>query len=120
MGPRHAGAGLCTAEKILTDFPLEIFPKPETHRKHFIQGRVALARGDVESAQRYFAAARPDIEGWVRDDPDDPDRHAQLASLYAYMRRKEDAIREGRRAVELEPENQNAFHGAAQGSQSGA
>ena len=29
------------------------------------------------------------------------------------MQRKEDAIREGRRAVELEPESQNAFHGAA-------
>ena len=29
------------------------------------------------------------------------------------MRRKEDAIREGRRAVELEPESQDAFRGAA-------
>jgi hypothetical protein len=28
------------------------------------------------------------------------------------MQRKEDAIRESRRAVELEPESQNAFHGA--------
>jgi len=28
------------------------------------------------------------------------------------MRRKEDAIRESRRAVELEPESQDAFHGA--------
>jgi tetratricopeptide (TPR) repeat protein len=52
----------------------------------------------------------------VRDDPDDARRHAQLGLLYAYMHRKEDAIREGRRAVELEPESQNAFHGAAQTS----
>jgi len=29
------------------------------------------------------------------------------------MQRKEDAIRESRRAVELEPESQNAFHGAS-------
>ena len=28
------------------------------------------------------------------------------------MQRKDDAIREARRAVELEPESQNAFHGA--------
>ena len=48
----------------------------------------------------------------MRDDPDDPDRHAELGLLYAYMQRKEDAIRESRRAVELEPESQNAFHGA--------
>ena len=103
-----------TAEKILTDFPLEAFPNAETAPKTYHQGRIALARGDIESAQRYFAAATPDIEGWVRDDPDDAGRHAQLGLLYAYMHRKEDAIREGRRAVELEPESQNAYHGAAQ------
>jgi len=102
-----------TAEKILADFPLEDFSKAGDAPKTYCQGRVALARGDVESAQRYFAAARPDIEGWVRDDPDDPNRHAQLGLLYAYMRRKEDALQEARRAVELEPESQNAFHGAA-------
>src|SRR6202035_2043233 len=68
--------------------------------------------GDIVAAHRYFAAASPDIEKWVRDDPNNPDRVAQLGLLYAYMHRKEDAIREGRRAVELEPESQNAFHGA--------
>jgi serine/threonine protein kinase/Tfp pilus assembly protein PilF len=103
-----------TAEKILTDFPLEAFPNAETAPKTYYQGRIALARGDIASAQRYFAAATPDIEGWVRDDPDDATRHTELGLLYAYMHRKEDAIREGRRAVELEPESQNAFHGASQ------
>ena len=103
-----------TAEKILTDFPLEAFPNAETAPKTYYQGRIALTRGDIESAQRYFAAATPDIEGWVRDDPDDATRHTELGLLYAYMHRKEDAIREGRRAVELEPESQNAFHGASQ------
>jgi hypothetical protein len=47
----------------------------------------------------------------VRDDPGDPERHAQLALLYAYIHRTDDALREGRRAVEIEPESQNAFHG---------
>jgi serine/threonine protein kinase/Tfp pilus assembly protein PilF len=101
-----------TAERILTDFPLEGFPSDDDAPKTFSQGRVALARGDIESAQRYFSAATPAIEGWVRDDPDDPGRHAQLGLLYAYMQRKEDAIRESRRALEMEPESQNAFHGA--------
>ena len=101
-----------TAEKIVTESPLEDFLGPETPRKTFYQGRIALARGDIESAQRYFAAARPAIEKRVRDDPDDAERHARLGLLYAYMQRKEDAIREGRRAVELEPESQDAFHGA--------
>src|SRR5438046_2907939 len=71
----------------------------------------ALARGDIESAQRYFAAARPDIEKRVSDNLDVAEHHSQLGLLYAFMRRKEDAIREGRRAFELEPESQDAFHG---------
>jgi tetratricopeptide (TPR) repeat protein len=100
-----------TAEKILgeltsKDFKMGDFPKT------FYQGRTALARGEVELAQGYFAAAMPAFEGGVREDPDDPERHAALGLLYAYMQRKEDAVREGRRAVELEPESQDAFHGA--------
>src|SRR4029077_413275 len=102
-----------SAEKTLTDFPLEAFPKAGDAPKTYYQGRLALVRGDIEAAQRYFAAASPDIEKWVRDDPNDPNRVAQLGLLYAYMDRKDDAIREGRRAVEMEPESQNAFHGAA-------
>ena len=98
------------AEKILADSGVEkLVDDPIT----FYQGRTALARGDAESAQRYFAAARPAFEKQVRDDPDDAERHAELGLLYAYMQRKEDAIREGRRAVEMEPESQDAFHGAA-------
>jgi TolB-like protein/DNA-binding winged helix-turn-helix (wHTH) protein/Flp pilus assembly protein TadD len=100
-----------TAEKILTDLPLKDFSTIDSP-KTFYQGRTALARGDIESAQRYFAAARSDTEKRVRDDPDVGERHAQLGLLYAYMQRKEDAIREGRRAVELKPESQDAFHGA--------
>src|ERR1043166_5181885 len=38
--------------------------------------------------------------------------HESLGLIYAYMGRKEDAIREAHRAVEMEPESQNAFHGA--------
>lgn len=98
-----------SAEKILADYrgeKLAQSPKP------FYHGRTALARGDIESAQRYFAAAMPAFEGTVRADPADPNHHAKLGLLYAYMHRKEDALREARRAVELEPESQNAFHGA--------
>jgi len=98
------------AEKVLTDSPLEILNAGD-EPKTFYQGRTALARGDIESAQRYFAAATPDIEKLVRDDPDSALRHAKLGLLYAYMQRKEDAIQESRRAVELEPGKQNAFHG---------
>ncbi|MEY2494548.1 MAG: hypothetical protein QOJ45_1040 [Verrucomicrobiota bacterium] len=100
------------AEKILTESPLENFSPAGDGPKTYYQGRIARARGDMESAQRYFAAVIPETEKRVRDNPDLAARHAELGRLYAYMQRKEDAIRESRRAVELEPESQNAFHGA--------
>lgn len=99
------------AEKILSDLPVEKFQARDAPKTYY-EGRTALARGDKESAQRYFAATIPAYEGWVRDDPADSNHHAELGLLYAYMHRKEDAIRESRRAVELEPESQDAFHGA--------
>jgi TolB-like protein/DNA-binding winged helix-turn-helix (wHTH) protein/Tfp pilus assembly protein PilF len=101
------------AEKILTDAPLENFSPGGDAPKAYYQGRLALARGDTESAQRYFAAVQPDAEKRVRDNRDAAERHDYLGLVYGYMQKKEDAIREARRAVELEPESQNAFHGAA-------
>ena len=100
-----------SAEKILTDSPFAGFPRTGEGAKAFFQGRTVLAHGDVESAQRYFAAAAPSFEGWMRDDPDNADRHAQLGLLYAYMRKEKEALRESRRAIDLEPENRDAFHG---------
>jgi serine/threonine protein kinase/Flp pilus assembly protein TadD len=98
-----------SAEKIWADYRGgKLAQGPKT----FYQGRTALARGDIGSAQRYFAATMPAFEGWVRDDPADPEHHQELGLLYAYMQRKEDALREARRAVELEPESQNAYQGA--------
>ncbi len=100
-----------TAEKILNDLPVGKF-QASYAPKTYHQGRTALARGEVELAQGYFAAAAPALEASAREDPDDPERHARLGLLYAYMHRKEDALRESRRAVELDPESQDAFHGA--------
>ena len=101
-----------TAEKILAEAPSEEFSPATGVPKTYYQGRVACARGDIESAQRYLAVVRADAEERVRDNPDAAERHAYLGLISAYMQRKEDAIRESRRAVELEPESQNAFHGA--------
>jgi tetratricopeptide (TPR) repeat protein len=100
-----------TAEKILSDLPVEKFQASDAPKTYY-QGRTALARGDNESAQRYFAATIPALEKWVRDDPNDSPRHGLIGLLYAYLHRNADAIREGRRAVELEPESQDASHGA--------
>ncbi len=102
-----------SAEKILTDSPSGEFPHVGREPKTYYLGRVALARGDTASAQRNFAAAVPEVEEWIRESPNSAFPHARLGLLYAYQGRKEDALREGRRAVQLEPESKNAFHGAA-------
>ena len=75
------------------------------------QACTALARGDVALAHRLFEAMRPALEAKVREIPDDAERHASLGEVDAYLGRKEDAIRESRRAVELVPESKNAFIG---------
>jgi TolB-like protein/Flp pilus assembly protein TadD len=103
-----------TAEKIWTDFPSNDLFDPGDSQKTFYQGRTALARGDTESGQRYFAETLPALEKRIREDDDEPQRHADLGFLYACMHRRADAVREGRRAVELEPENRDAYHGAGQ------
>ena len=83
----------------------------DTDSRSFCQASTALARGDVALARRLFDALRPAFEANVRESPDDAERHARLGKLYGYLGRKEDAIREGRRAVELMPVSKNAFRG---------
>jgi TolB-like protein/class 3 adenylate cyclase/Tfp pilus assembly protein PilF len=80
--------------------------------KDFLQGCIFLAQGDTTTAQKYFEAVRSIFENAVQEAPGSADRHANLGWLYAFMGRKEDAIREGRRAVELKPESKDAFDGA--------
>jgi TolB-like protein/Tfp pilus assembly protein PilF len=75
--------------------------------KSFCRGCTALARGDGNAAQGQFANALPTFETAVRDAPTAGLRHANLGLLYSFMGRKEDAIHEGRRAVELEPESKD-------------
>jgi tetratricopeptide (TPR) repeat protein len=98
-----------TAEKCLADFPSDGFP--DVGPKSFYQAQTALARGDVELARTLFEKVRPALEKNVRDHPDNAVDYAALGILYAYMGRKEEAIREGRRAVELGPESTDAVNG---------
>jgi TolB-like protein/Tfp pilus assembly protein PilF len=77
----------------------------------FFEGCVALAQGNVLEAQKYFQAARPVFEDAIKEAPSSAIRHANLGWLYAFMGRKDDAIQEGHRAVELKPESKDAVDG---------
>ncbi len=80
--------------------------------KTYLAGLTALARGNPSEAEKNFAAAAPAFEKAVQEAPDAADRHANLGLLYAFMGKRDDAIREGRRAVELKPESKDANDGA--------
>lgn len=80
--------------------------------KAYLLGCVALARGDVAQAQPIFEEARLRMESEAGAAPLEPFRHAQLGLLYALMQRKEEAICEGERAVELTPIGKDAIYGA--------
>ena len=80
--------------------------------KSYLQGCIDLVRNDTARAQIDFEAARPALEKTVANSPQDPTRHAQLGLLYAFMGRKEDALREGQRAVELKPLTRDVIEGA--------
>jgi tetratricopeptide (TPR) repeat protein len=79
--------------------------------KAFLEGRLYLYQGDRMKAQAAFEHARTSAEKLVRHAPGDSTRHGQLGAILAGMGLKEDAIKEGKKAVELLPEAQDAFDG---------
>jgi TolB-like protein/Tfp pilus assembly protein PilF len=80
--------------------------------RSFFEGCIYLAQGDNANAQKAFELARPAFEAAVKEAPESAYRHANLGWLYSFMGRKDDAIREGKRAVELRPESKDAVDGA--------
>jgi TolB-like protein/Flp pilus assembly protein TadD len=102
------------AEKALANSPLDTItsqtgiPLP----KSYLQACVFLVRGDTAKTQTDFEAARPSIEKLVAESPRNGTRRAQLGLLYAFLGRKEDALREGKRAMELTPITHDVIEGA--------
>ena len=81
-------------------------------RHPFWEGVAARARNDATGAEAAFTAARVGAEKIVREQPDDFAALSVLGVIDAALGRKEEAIREGRRAVELLPVTKDAFTGA--------
>ncbi len=67
---------------------------------------------DREKARRAYDSARVILEGKIAQQPDDARYHSALGVVYAGLGRKDDALREGRRAVELLPISKEAWRGA--------
>ncbi len=76
------------------------------------QGVIAHAKGDTAAAHDAFAAARPEAEKAESEDPSHGGTHATLGLVYAGCGLREQALREGRHALELTPVAKNAVDGA--------
>ena len=79
--------------------------------KSFLNGCAALAKGDFDRARSHFEAALPTAEAEVKAKPSSPKAHSFLGLIHAYLGQYEEAIREGRRAVELLPQEKDAYEG---------
>ena len=77
----------------------------------FVEGVIARMTNDEQQAQLAFAAARAEQEKTVRAQPDYGPALCELGVIDAALGRKEEALREGRRAVELLPVGKDPING---------
>jgi serine/threonine-protein kinase len=75
------------------------------------KGLVARAHGHIDAAQDAFEEAKRVVEIDLAQWPDDAKTIIMLAFIHVALGRKEDALREGRRAVGLLPISKDAYDG---------
>ena len=101
------------AKQVMDSSPLKEFSYTNAGMtpKNFFYGCISLAQGDERGAAKFFETVVAFNEKAVAESPDSAERHANLGFVYALVGRKNDAVREGRRAVELKPESIDAVDG---------
>jgi serine/threonine-protein kinase len=92
--------------------PDETFQAERGHPpKAYYLAEVYRAMGEPEKARAAWESARLTLEAAVQQRPRSPALRAKLGLAYAGLGRAEDAIREGRTAMELLPESRDALDG---------
>ena len=79
--------------------------------KTWFEGLIARGRGELEAAERAFAAAQRLVEADQTEWRDDAKTMVMLGMLQAMRGQKDEAVRSGRRAVELLPISKDAYDG---------
>jgi len=79
--------------------------------RDFSLGLVARLKGDVAAARAAFMRARTELEEEIRVHPDNFSLLSDLGLIDAALGRKQEALSEGRRAIELVPAAQEAMRG---------
>ncbi len=94
----------------LRDDEIAVAPQIQINRG-FYEGVIARMEKDEERAQREFAATRTEQQKVVQAQPEFGPAWGALGLIDAGLGRKEDALREGRRALELLPPEKDAIVG---------
>jgi hypothetical protein len=81
----------------------------------FVEGVIARMANDEEKARSAFIAARAEQEKIVQAQPEYGPALCVLGLIDAGLGRKDEALREGRRAVELLPVEKDAINGPLMG-----
>jgi tetratricopeptide (TPR) repeat protein len=90
-----------TAERFLRELPAKAFDG-ELHPKAMEEALLAVARGgDHATVERTLIFARQEVEKLVAASPNNGEVYSNLGLIDAFLGRKDDAIREGRRALEM-------------------
>src|SRR5205807_10186390 len=100
------------AARALTNLPREGLAQNGVNVPNlYYEGFFARVQGDSAKAKAAFTVARREVEKTVEEQPDFPAALSLLGMIDAGLGRKEEAIREGRRACELLPISKDAIDG---------
>jgi TolB-like protein/class 3 adenylate cyclase/Tfp pilus assembly protein PilF len=100
------------AARLLTNYPRDGVVNYGVNFPHaYWEGVVARWQGDSAKAQAAFVAARKDVEKALEKQPDFPAGLSLLGMIDAGLGRKQEALREGRRACELLPISKDSIVG---------
>jgi TolB-like protein/Flp pilus assembly protein TadD len=78
---------------------------------YLLKARMQRLRGNQSAGRAFFDSARTVLEGRTASRPDDPTLRALLGFTYAGLGRREEAMREAQRAVELRPPSKDTWLG---------
>ena len=96
----------------LTEDSFQVSSRAPFHfSRGYADGLVAQMKGDDDAARSAFSSARAQQEEAVRTEPEDASVVCALGLIDAKLGRKEEALREGRQAVERLPVTKDAMAG---------
>jgi TolB-like protein/Flp pilus assembly protein TadD len=111
LAERDAGAAINAAIAAGTNSPF--IDEAINFSRPFVEGIIARVGKDDEKARSAFTAARAEQEKIIHAQPNYGPPLCVLGLIDAGLGRKEEALREGRRAVELLPVEKDAINGTA-------